>query len=184
MKKTLFSLLTAGLFASTSMHAFAEDGTVAITGVIASQACNFTGTALSLTLPFGNYVMSDFPAAGTRGRSIAATFTLNSCPRGALVSYQFAASPDDNNPSLFKITEGDGYAKGIGIELKLIGTPDTPEEGIMDVTPGLVSGWIPVKLLTGAYGVPNKIQITPVSTLSKVTAGKLDSSITVSVKYN
>lgn len=188
MKKIHLSALGIVLFSSLISVTSASDGNIAVSGVIAASTCSVTpGSATPLAINLGNYMASDFPTAGSRGNTVTVGFNINLCPLGTQIAYQFDGVADTHNASLFKVTEGDAYAKGIGLEVKTVGNGTaTPGTAIFDVVPGMTSDWSQTTAVLNqtAGALYNKLSVTPVSTLDAVIGGKLDTTITMTFKYN
>lgn len=176
MKKNIAKLLMpiAALLALPA-GVFAADGTIAISGLIAAKGCTIS-TPMGTDVNLGRYIKSQYATVGTKGTTGLVLIQPGACPVGTKIGVLLEGPADTDNPKLFKVPGGTGQAEGIGLEVVTIGAL------AQQFIPNTLSQWY----ATSGNAIALSLRITPISTLpvGSIVAGKLDTPITYTLKYN
>lgn len=123
------------------------------------------------TIQLGTWMTNTFNSVGEKTEAFPVTIGLSGCPATlSTARVTFEGTPDDTNPSLYKLSEAEGA--GIGISGSATSEsyykPNTEADGIP---------------LTGNAG-EKTYYARYVTTANEVTAGTANADVTVTIQYN
>lgn len=174
MKKNLIvAALVTGVL-SASAFAFADDGKINFIGSITDDACTVVNDMSSpLTVTLGTVSSKAFATAGDTAAPTKFTIALKECPSSfTSAQVKFDGAADSNVNTILALTQVDGVATNVGIQL-------------MDNKGAVVPLFTP----SSAYALTagdNNLDFTAryYATAATVTAGPANSTSNFTVTYN
>ena len=173
MKKNLIAAAIAATTIMSAASALAADGTVNFTGEITPNPCIVDiGTNNTMTVDLGRVGVTAFTGPGSKASATKFILKLKDCPADMTARFKFDGTPYDGDDSVLKLTQQNGVAKGVAIELS-----DT----------GAV---LPLFTASTAYslvaGVENEVPFYAryIQKAATVEAGVANATSTFTVNYN
>lgn len=163
--------LLAGL---TAVSAQADSVVVNVTGQIVPASCT--------VLPFpavnlGDIKDTDMATVGSASQPVAFSLQLTGCPTTTKnVTALFSGAADTMDSNLYKITQGAGYASGLGVRLTDV------DHGNLVLKPGTPGGSSQVAV-DGGQNATFNLKAQAVTTQASPVAGDIAASVTVTFTY-
>ncbi|MFU9137967.1 fimbrial protein [Erwinia tasmaniensis] len=171
MKKKIYAL---ALLTTLSGVAHAADGTIQFKGEIIDTACTVSPQSANQIVTMGQVSDKAFRAAGDTASATAFYIDLANCPASAQsASVKFDGSPYEGDNTTLALTETDGAATGVGIQIRNADNSPLPL-------------FTRSQSITLTESKTNRLNFSAVyiAKASTVTAGPADATATFSVVYN
>ena len=175
MKKmfVIASMAAAISMSAASVYAGGA-GQVNFAGTITDAGCTITNTVSNpLNVKLGTYSSKEFTKSGDTTAKSSFKISLSDCPDTVTkASVIFDGTPDSNNTTLLKLTQDDGVATGVAIQLYDISGAELP----------LFTASKSYTLASGTNDL--SFMAAYKSTAATVTAGPANAVANFSISYN
>lgn len=111
------SLIMLSLLLSTTLPAWAVDGTINFTGAITDTACKVDGASANQNVTLGTVASSGFSGAGSVAAPTKFSIILTDCPASATTAQvSFDGNTSGTNPTLLSLGSGQ-TASNVGVAI-------------------------------------------------------------------